>query len=49
MAARDEMVAFAGELLEVEKFPEYGPAGLQVIGSDEVTSSASTSSRAATT
>jgi dinuclear metal center YbgI/SA1388 family protein len=37
MARRDDIVAFADELLEVAKWQEYGPAGLQVIGSDEVT------------
>jgi dinuclear metal center YbgI/SA1388 family protein len=37
MARRDDIVAFADELLEVEKWQEFGPAGLQVVGSDEVT------------
>ena len=37
MARRDEIVAFADGLLEVEKWPEFGPAGLQVVGADEVT------------
>jgi dinuclear metal center YbgI/SA1388 family protein len=36
VAARDEIVAFADELLEVAKFPEYAPAGLQVAGAAEV-------------
>ena len=36
MARRDEILAYADELLEVERFPEYGPAGAQVLGSDEV-------------
>ncbi len=37
MAQRDEIVAFANELLEVERFPEFGMPGLQVVGADEVT------------
>jgi dinuclear metal center YbgI/SA1388 family protein len=37
MAKRDEIVAYANELLEVERFPEYGTPGLQVVGADEVT------------
>jgi dinuclear metal center YbgI/SA1388 family protein len=37
MAWRDEIVAFADELLNVEAFPEYGRPGLQVVGADEVT------------
>jgi dinuclear metal center YbgI/SA1388 family protein len=37
MAQRDDIVAFADELLEVAKWREYGPAGLQVVGGDEVT------------
>ena len=37
MARRDEIVAFADELLEVERFPEYGRPGLQVLGADDVT------------
>jgi dinuclear metal center YbgI/SA1388 family protein len=37
MARRDDIVAFADELLEVSKWQEYGPSGLQVVGSDEVT------------
>jgi dinuclear metal center YbgI/SA1388 family protein len=36
MAQRDEIVAYANELLEVERFPEYGTPGLQVVGADEV-------------
>lgn len=36
MAARDEIVAYASELLEIERFPEFAPQGLQVVGSDEV-------------
>jgi len=37
MADRDEILAYADELLEVHRFPEYGRPGLQVLGSDEVT------------
>ena len=37
MARRDEILAFADALLEVERFPEYGRPGLQVLGADEVT------------
>ncbi len=37
MARRDDIVAFANELLDVEAFPEYGRPGLQVVGADEVT------------
>ncbi len=37
VARRDDIVAFANELLEVEKWPEFAPSGLQVVGADEVT------------
>lgn len=37
MARRDDILAFADALLEVERFPEYGRPGLQVLGADEVT------------
>ncbi len=37
MAPRDEIVAHANALLELERFPEYAPQGLQVVGADEVT------------
>jgi len=37
MARRDDIVGFANELLDVEKWREFGPAGLQVVGADEVT------------
>jgi dinuclear metal center YbgI/SA1388 family protein len=36
LARRDEILAYADELLEVERFPEYGPAGAQVLGAEEV-------------
>ena len=38
MPARDEIVGYANELLEIERFPEFAPQGLQVVGSAEVTS-----------
>ncbi len=37
MAARDEIVAYANELLEIERFPEFAPQGLQVVGAAAVT------------
>lgn len=37
MAHRDEIIAYANELLDVDRWPEFGPPGLQVIGADEVT------------
>lgn len=37
MARRDEIVAFANALLDVEKWQEFAPPGLQVVGSGEVT------------
>ena len=37
MARRDDIVAFANELLEVANWQEFGPVGLQVVGADEVT------------
>ena len=37
MAARDEIVAYANELLEIERLPEFAPQGLQVVGAAEVT------------
>jgi dinuclear metal center YbgI/SA1388 family protein len=36
MTRRDEIVAFADELLDVSSYPDFGPVGLQVVGSDEV-------------
>jgi dinuclear metal center YbgI/SA1388 family protein len=36
MARRDEIVAYANELLEVAKWPEFAPPGLQVVGAEEV-------------
>jgi dinuclear metal center YbgI/SA1388 family protein len=37
VAHRDEILAYADELLEIAAFPDYGPMGLQVIGAEEVT------------
>ncbi|MGE5690607.1 MAG: Nif3-like dinuclear metal center hexameric protein [Pseudomonadota bacterium] len=37
MAHRDEILAYADELLDVGRFPEYGPSGAQVLGAEEVT------------
>jgi len=37
VARRDEIVAYANALLEVDRWPEFAPPGLQVVGSDEVT------------
>lgn len=36
MAARDEIIAYANELLDLGSFQDYGPQGLQVVGSDDV-------------
>jgi dinuclear metal center YbgI/SA1388 family protein len=36
VAHRDEILAFADELLDVASFPDYGPMGLQVVGAAEV-------------
>ena len=37
MARRDEILAYANELLELDAYPDYGPMGMQVEGADEVT------------
>jgi dinuclear metal center YbgI/SA1388 family protein len=37
MAEREEIVAYANELLEIGRFPEFAPQGLQVVGAAEVT------------
>ncbi len=37
MAARDAIIAFADEYLDLSAYPDYGPMGLQVAGSSEVT------------
>jgi dinuclear metal center YbgI/SA1388 family protein len=36
VANRDEIVAFADELLDAGSFRDYGPMGMQVIGADDV-------------
>ncbi|HEU5066081.1 MAG TPA: Nif3-like dinuclear metal center hexameric protein [Gaiellaceae bacterium] len=36
MADRDEILAFASDLLELDAYPDYGPMGLQVAGAQEV-------------
>jgi dinuclear metal center YbgI/SA1388 family protein len=36
VAQRDEIVTYANELLQIDRFPEYGTPGLQVVGTDEV-------------
>jgi dinuclear metal center YbgI/SA1388 family protein len=36
VAKRDAIVAFASELLQVDRFRDYGPVGLQVEGASEV-------------
>ena len=36
MAQRDEIIAFADELLDIGSFPDYGPMGMQVVGADQV-------------
>ena len=37
MPRRDEIVAHASALLEIERFPEFAPPGLQVVGAENVT------------
>jgi putative NIF3 family GTP cyclohydrolase 1 type 2 len=36
VANRDEILAFASELLDLDAYPDYGPMGLQVAGAQEV-------------
>ena len=36
MASRDEILAYADELLDLASFPDYGPMGIQVVGAPEV-------------
>jgi dinuclear metal center YbgI/SA1388 family protein len=36
VASRDEILAYADDLLEVSSYPDHGPIGLQVAGADEV-------------
>jgi dinuclear metal center YbgI/SA1388 family protein len=37
VAGRDEIVGYANALLDVERWPEFAPPGLQVVGSEDVT------------
>jgi dinuclear metal center YbgI/SA1388 family protein len=37
MARRDEIIAYANELVDLDSFKDYGPQGLQVTGAEEVT------------
>lgn len=37
VANRDEIVAFADQLLDAGSFRDYGPMGMQVVGAEEVT------------
>jgi dinuclear metal center YbgI/SA1388 family protein len=36
MARRDDIIAFANDLLQIEAYPDYGPMGLQVTGAEDV-------------
>jgi dinuclear metal center YbgI/SA1388 family protein len=36
VVGRDEVIAYANELLDLDAFPDYGPMGLQVAGSRDV-------------
>jgi dinuclear metal center YbgI/SA1388 family protein len=36
MASRDEIVAFANELLDLDAYSDFGPMGLQVVGAPEI-------------
>jgi dinuclear metal center YbgI/SA1388 family protein len=36
VAQRDEIIAFADELLDVSAHPDFAPVGLQVVGAEEV-------------
>jgi hypothetical protein len=37
VAGRDEIVEYANTLLDVERWPEFAPPGLQVVGAEDVT------------
>jgi dinuclear metal center YbgI/SA1388 family protein len=37
VAQRDEIIAFADELLDAGSFRDYGPMGMQVVGAEQVT------------
>jgi len=36
VAHRDEILAYADELLDLASFPDYGPMGMQVVGAEDV-------------
>jgi dinuclear metal center YbgI/SA1388 family protein len=36
MASRDDILAWAGEYLDISSYPDYGPMGLQVVGAADV-------------
>jgi dinuclear metal center YbgI/SA1388 family protein len=36
LADRDEILAFASDLLDLDAYPDYGPMGLQVAGAHEI-------------
>jgi dinuclear metal center YbgI/SA1388 family protein len=36
MASRDEILAYTAEYLQLDAYPDYGPMGLQVLGSEDV-------------
>src|SRR5207253_3172325 len=36
VARRDDVIAFADELLDLASFPDYGPMGMQVAGAEDV-------------
>ena len=36
MASRDDILEYARELLDLDNYHDYGPMGLQVVGTDEV-------------
>ena len=36
MAARDELISFANDILDLPSYPDYGPMGLQVVGGPNV-------------
>ena len=46
VAGRDEIVAYANALLEVERWPEFAPPGLQVVGGGRGDAARSVASRA---
>jgi len=37
VARRDDVIAFADDLLDLGAYPDYGPMGMQVAGAEEVT------------